>query len=804
VDETARLNRLQAYRALDTEAEARFDRLAALAADLFDAPIALISLIDAERQWFKARHGLDAAETPREQAFCAHVLPLGPGATLVVENAVEDARFRDNPLVTGAPHIRFYAGAALAAPDGHVLGTLCVIDDQPRPRPSDRQLNRLRALADVVVGEFEFGVSVRAEQERRRLLELAEAMSGVGRWRLDLATKRVEWSDEVYRIHGVSRETFDPNLNSALDFYPPEDRAEVEASLARTMEGAAPIGFRLRIRRADGELRDVVSRSCCERDNAGRPLALFGVFQDVTDQARALKAVQDSEQRYRLLADRVTDMINRSNLDCDILYASPASLALTGYAPEELVGRKTREFVHPEDWPRVYREYAKLVQFGLEARVLAIRYRFKRKDGVYRWVEVAPTLVWDGDRPVEFVDVVRDVEARVAVEHELEAARAAAEAASEAKAEFLANMSHELRTPLTSIIGFTQIAAQQADLPPAAHRCVTKVKEASRALLATVNDILDFSKLEAGQVHVEPRPVDLEDLCRSTLDLLAPQADAKDLALELDFEGPNAALVDPDRVRQILLNYLGNAVKFTARGGVRLNVRHDADSGRMRAEVIDTGPGLTAEQAERLFLRFSQVDGGLARAHGGTGLGLAICKGLAELMGGRVGVDSRPGEGSRFWFEIDAPAAEISVEDGRETRVDLAGARVLIVDDSAANREIARLILQSAGAQTTEADDGLSGASAADAAPFDAVLMDLRMPGMNGRDALLAIRRPGALNEATPVAAFSADAATSRDALFRAGFDDVVGKPLDPETLLAVVARMIAGEPLAGEIRRVA
>jgi signal transduction histidine kinase len=291
--EQSRLQALLGYRVLDTPADPAFDRLTALASDLFDAPIALVSLVDDERQWFKSRVGLDECETPRDQAFCAHAIKLDPGAVMVVEDATQDPRFLDNPLVTGAPGIRFYAGAVLTSADGHNLGTLCVIDTKARPEGlSHREANRLRALAQVVIDELELARTTRKSVEKRRLLSLAEAVSGVGHWRHVIKTGEVRWSDEVYRIHGVTRETFDPAFNAAVEFYGPEERATLDALILSALATGEGYDFEMNLRRADGETRVVVCRAVCELDENGAVEAMFGVFQDVTEHVDALRAAQ--------------------------------------------------------------------------------------------------------------------------------------------------------------------------------------------------------------------------------------------------------------------------------------------------------------------------------------------------------------------------------------------------------------------------------------------------------------------------------------------------------------------------------
>jgi PAS domain S-box-containing protein len=1409
---------------LDTSPDEAFDRVTLLAQDLFDAPIALVSLIDEDRQWFKSNQGLDICSTPRSEAFCSTAIDMGPNALMVVEDATQDPRFADYPAVTGDLGVRFYAGAVLTSPEGFNLGTLCVIDTKPRARPTDRDLDRLRTLARIVVDELELVRVSRARAEQDRLLKLAEAMSGVAHWRYDVATEELFWSDLVYQLHGRDPATFVPTVEKGVEAYHPDDRERVSTQFSGAIQTKGACSFQARLLRADGEVRIVQSKAGCELDEHGQVVALIGVFQDVTEQVQSLDNLTTSEERYRLLAENTSDIIVRADLKGTLLYVSPACRAM-GYEPEDLIGTPADRMVHPDDRERFRRNSAPLYAghvpeaqdrqhryltgdgrwvwlegnprivldaegkpaeivnvfrdvterreleeragrmarmtalaeevagigywridvatreatwsphvatiYGLDptvepqlerfvaavhpddrpaqrarlkaaieggvdwkmaitrvvlpdgelryleghgccernaagqvvavfgtvvditARVTAeivraedeARYRamservllateagqigvwdlnvqtgdmvwddrmyalygaepsepmtierfarrihpddretelaclraaleddapydlefrvvhpsgearsiralatvvrgadgvaqrlvgtnwdvtavrklerslrasehrarnvianahqaivtadevgritgwnrhaeltfgwsaeeaigadltmilpageagmavflggglgddidqriettarrkdgadiaielaisavrdaagwemtalmhdisarkeqlelfenafehaaigkclvglqgqflkvnpalcrmigytpdellaldfqaithpddldadlslvadlfngkistyqmdkrYIRKDGAIIWIQLSvsrvdhadgsprhfisqiqdltarreaeaalkdsearyrlmaenttdmiltadlggkitfvaassqaligyapsevmgraaadlahpkervrlrriygnlvkgkptdrvrwrvphktdgrdvwlesnPSLLRDPatDAPTGFLDVIRDVTAQVAQEEALAAARAEAEAAAKVKGEFMANMSHEIRTPLTAVIGFSGLLSQRPELDELSRRFVQRVSSAGQALLAIVNDVLDFSKLEAGQFEIARRPISPLAVAQDALALFTPQADTKGLWLECEADGdlPERVLIDPDRVRQVLLNLVGNAVKFTDQGAVRLFVGYDRASTTLRMRVEDTGVGMSPEQQTKLFQRFSQVDASSTRKHGGTGLGLAICKGLTEAMGGGIAVASRSGGGSVFSFHI---AAEIADETGvgagpvtvkADTRR-LEGVRVLVVDDNPVNRELARAVLEQMGVEIAEASSGRAAVDAAAVEPFDCILMDMRMPGLSGADALAQIREGSGPNRDVPILAFTAEADRGLDD--DSGFDGLVSKPILAAELINAV-----------------
>jgi signal transduction histidine kinase/CheY-like chemotaxis protein len=389
------------------------------------------------------------------------------------------------------------------------------------------------------------------------------------------------------------------------------------------------------------------------------------------------------------------------------------------------------------------------------------------------------------------------------------AAQAKAQAANQAKSDFLATISHEIRTPLNSILGFAALVGEDAGLSPENRRRLDLVGRAGRSLAEIVNDLLDFARVEAGRLDLVLEPVSPAALLRDAVAIMAPAAEAKSLPLSMTIEttgqGDEDALLalDETRLRQVLLNLLANALKFTAQGQVTARLTIGPAPGDLKFEVIDTGIGIAPEVQARLFRRFSQADSSISRGYGGAGLGLAISRALLTQMGGTIGVDSVPGEGSRFWVSLNAqvvaPGAAPTVA---STALDLDHPpRVLLVDDHPMNRELGHALLTLAGCEVSTADDGLQALDAARLGGWDLILMDVHMPGMDGLAAARAIRALPGPEAAVPIIALSADVLPEQVARCRqAGMNGHVAKPIRREDLLAAVARALApGAPVPSD-----
>ena len=584
----------------------------------------------------------------------------------------------------------------------------------------------------------------------------------------------------------------------------PDDLATVRASFRRHQAGAESPRLRLRMRHGKtGDWRWMESAPAQVKDPvSGEFTGVLDVARDVTVQVEheaavakardeadvAAAALNESEARYRMIAENTSDLIAISNREGRLSYLSP-SIRRLGYEPEALVGGTTGHLVHRDDrqviWDNLQAQLA-------GAPVQRLRWRFKHgKSGDWVWLESEPTRLLDPvtHEAMGFLDVIRDVSMQVRQEEIVAQARAEAEAAAVAKSQFLANMSHEIRTPLTAVLGFTRLLQQEARLDSRAEGYVSRIAGAGSALLALVNDILDFSKIEVGKITLRPQPTDVGALARESLALFAAQASEKAITVELETAGglASSVMIDSDRLRQVLINLIGNAVKFTQTGGVILRIAPIEDGRSLRFEVEDTGPGLHADQCVQLFQRFNQIDGSTMRQHGGTGLGLAISRGLVEAMGGEIGLSSVPDQGSIFYFELPAEAvmAEEFVEEAEVVSIE--GLRVMVIDDNQINRELARLILEALGAEVAEAESGPSGLAQLARLAVDVVLMDVRMPGMDGHQALSTLRGQPGPNRNIPVLAFTADAEMGESAPLDA-FDGVVRKPIEVVALSGLIA----------------
>jgi signal transduction histidine kinase len=511
---------------------------------------------------------------------------------------------------------------------------------------------------------------------------------------------------------------------------------------------------------------------------------LYSLTQDVTEHAMARDQAEAKARHLELALNAAHAGAYEIDFKTRRVDCSPEFVRLMGYAFdfEDVMAARvfdTRDQV-------VFTEMAG--RWGAGENSTEIR---AMVGGEERWLRIYCDIRREPDgSPVHAAGLVLDIDQAKRQELALHAAQEAAEAATEAKSKFLAAMSHEIRTPMNGVVGVLhllkaeQISADGRALLDEALAC-------SGMLSQLIDDVLDFSKIEAGKLEIVPEPTLVGKTLEGVLALLRPQVEGKGLTLGAEVDaGLGAVMVDPVRLRQCLFNLVGNAVKFTERGRVSVRMTRP-DLGRLRVEVADTGVGVPAEAQTRLFGRFEQADGAANRAFGGTGLGLAITRSLVEMMGGEIGFSSIEGEGSIFWFEIDAAAVAAASAVQAEASASLHGLRVLVVDDNATNRLIGVKTLEALGAEAHSVNGGAEAVTAVRDGGFDLVLMDVNMPGMDGLEATALIRALPGPQAATPIVALTANVmAHQRASYLAAGMDGTVPKPFSPAVLLQEILRL--------------
>ncbi|MRR06829.1 MAG: PAS domain S-box protein [Deltaproteobacteria bacterium] len=643
----------------------------------------------------------------------------------------------------------------------------------------------------------------RAERDLRHAnerLELSQHAAGAGVWDWDMARGRLEWSRELFELFGLDPEKDCAEFETWLRVMHPDDRSAASARIDNAVSDGSILDSEYRILLKDGTVRWINALGRTMYNPEGKPLRMLGICFDVTRRRRMEESLRQSEDRYRSLVELSPDALF-INLNDRIVFVNQAAVGLLGASSvNELVGRNPFDFRLPE-YHAIFRERNERCLAGettplIEGKIL------KLDGSIVDVEEAAATFTMEEGSAIQVI--MRDITERKRTEKSLSIAKLQAEAANLAKSEFLANMSHEIRNPMNGIMIAVQLM-EDSELTNEQRECLNSIKVCSNGLLLLINDILDLSKVESGKIELEQKDFSLRTSIHEVIRTQISLIHGKGLRMQTEIpeEVPDSLTGDQLRLKQVLLNLLGNAVKFTEKGSIGISVavsdRHD-DIALLQIGVTDSGIGINPKVMHKIFAPFIQADTSTTRKYGGTGLGLSICHRLVELMGGKIWAESREGIGSTFFIQVPFIVNKTEVEFNNRTIVetvqplwDDSPLKILLVEDMEINLALISRLLQRRGHTVVEAHDGMEALRIWEVEAFDAILMDIHMPGMSGIEVAKTIRaREQETGKHIPTIAITGRAfQEEREKILSQGFDGYIPKPIEISALFQELRRCL-------------
>jgi PAS domain S-box-containing protein len=627
-------------------------------------------------------------------------------------------------------------------------------------------------------------------RESKALLDMAARIARFGGWNVNLAQNRVRWSEQVSAIHETPS-GYSPAVEEGVSFYAPEWRERILDVFQKCAKLGTPYDEEMEIITAKGKRVWVRTTGEAVRDETGVIVGAQGAFQDISERKQMEAALRESEHHFRTLANAGKALIWTSGPDKLCTYFNKVWLEFTGRTLEQELGNGWAEGVHPEDYDRCLNLY--VMKFD-QHEPFEVEYRLRHADGSYRWILDLGNPRYDSAGEfIGYIGHCYDITERKLNEQALIQAKEDAESANIAKSTFLANMSHEIRTPLNGIMAMMQLLEMTA-LDVEQEQYVSLALKSSERLTRLLSDLLDISRIEAGKMTIRNEEFAIEALCGSVFELFTVSAKEKGIFLEriLDPSLPVNLVGDESRLRQILFNLVGNAVKFTEKGWVRLEVtplRIENHVVHVLFSVIDSGIGISPEHIDALFQPFAQVENSLTRQFQGAGLGLSIVRRLVALMGGHITLDSVPGEGTAV--HVVLPLGQVldqgdanSIISGTNTPGQ--ALRILLAEDESTNALGTRKLLEKLGHAVTEAGNGREAIAMLEKSNYDLILMDIQMPIMGGMEATRAIRSSGLPEHKRniPIIALTAYAMSGdKERFLTAGMNGYLAKPVRLEQM---------------------
>ncbi len=769
VDEANRLKALKQLNLLDSAPEEQFDHMTRFVQAYFNVPICLISLVDNDRQWFKSKQGLDVCETGRDESFCGHAIHSSD--VFVVEDTLSDLRFVDNPLVTDGPKIRFYAGFPLQTVGGHRIGTLCIIDSEPRQFSySDKQhLQDFGKIVERLISQK------RAEVEIDKQNSLIQGI-------ISLITNKVPiWGRKVVALCLSSIV-----LISCLILAYVTDNQQITAKAAeikQLSQNEMIIDTRLHYILfvfTGVSLSFLIYFLLRLPSNLSKMLHILSVNQ-IRNERRFRDAIEALGDGFIIFDNQQKVAVYNENFI--FLYPQLANIVREGTSYNELRLNETvrglvkePEFLDVED-----------LRLNEPERIIELT------DG--RWVKIVERPMRDGGIVGFHIDIT-DIKHN---ELQLTEARRKAETANLIKSMFLANVSHEVRTPLNGIMGLIEVMLDDSTLSEQQKFYLSTMLESSNSLLHILNDILDVSKIEAGKLMLICEPFNLNSTLESAYHLMSTNAKSRTLCFEHVLPDVELSLLgDEGRLRQLLLNLLSNAIKFTNSGKVKLETNYKMLSDNevnIVISITDTGIGIPKSMLENILEPFTQVDNSAKKQYAGTGLGLAISSNLVKLMQGTFTIKSEEKLGTEIIiglpFRLAEPVEYISNDFTDNLNIKSKCLKILLADDDTTNQLVIKAMFANLNCTIDIVNDGAEALSAANKHKYDIILMDIYMPNMDGITASKSIRS-NSLSSTTPIIAFTANAmAGDRQRFLEAGMDDYISKPINKKQLLKILSKYL-------------
>ncbi|MGB7892166.1 MAG: response regulator [Microcoleus sp.] len=671
------------------------------------------------------------------------------------------------------------------------------------PESLSRSLSNAMRVYRAEFQAFHTSQKLKESEERYRLV-----LEGVndGIWDWDLSKNEVYWNDRLLEIVGLSRKQFGRTMDALYNRLHPDDKEGIVAAIAAHLEQEIDYNVEFRLLHSNGLYRYCTSQGKAQRNSQGKPLRMAGMISDITERKQAEDALERERQQLRQIITCVP--VAMAMFDTQMRYMANSKKWVSQF---NLNLPSLNNFSHYELFPDTPNRWKVMYQQALKGQVVSVSEdAWERADGSVLYLRWAAHPWYDPDEKVGGIVMVAD---KI---NELVEARETALEASRVKSQFLANMSHEIRTPMNGVLAMAQLLLR-APLEQKQEECAQTIYRSAEHLLNVINDILDFSKIEAGEMRLEKSNFDLDSCVESVIEMIAHLAEEKGIELNIlvDNSVPRKLVGDSGRLKQVLLNLAGNAIKFTDRGQVLVHItvkqgNRQAD-GRQEARLLfsvrDTGIGISAEGQTKLFQSFSQVDDSPTRPYGGTGLGLAICKQLVDMMGGEIGVRSLLGSGSTFWFTVPLEK-QLQVE---PQDPELAGKKLLVVSGSALRRAAVRSLAQSWRARCDEAETaaealswlnnaqgGISQNSGEGGKSWDVVLVDLQMPELDAEEFARKVRSTSTVGSLIAMTALREQ--PKAEALCSRGFNGYLIEPVRPSRLKEALQAPVKGTGDFGKV----